>query len=217
MSAPCVTCGIRPRKSGRSQCGHCSWLAEDSGKARIRRREYKRRIRRLSGAESRDAIHVRAKQRSAEREARRVRVALANAPERKPWLRYPRESAARYQSRYDHDPAFAAAERIRTTIRRFTHPESAAKVERGKHWRTAAARSDGSVTRTVVRRLLHDRSCYLCGTELTAANRTIDHRIALARGGDHTAGNLAACCRICKRGKDAGARAAGPPARRPTG
>ncbi|MBN1460596.1 MAG: hypothetical protein JXA57_13765 [Armatimonadetes bacterium] len=201
MSELCITCGVRPRKKGHRQCGHCAWRSEDPEKARIRRREYKRRLRRAQGAEPMEVKRERAAKRRAEREAKRAERLRANRPERKPWLRYPDGSAARYRSRYKHDPAFAQRERERAIVYRFTHPEIAVKSDPGNHWRLAAARADGSVTETVVRALLTASSCYLCGVELTPENRSIDHRVALILGGNHSAANLAACCMPCNREK----------------
>lgn len=144
---------------------------------------------------------ARAAQRRAEAEAKRKERALANSPERKPWLQYPEGSAERYRCRYQTDPAFAKRERERAIVFRFTHPDLAVKSDRGNHWQLAAANADGSVTSTVVRRLLRTKRCYLCGIELTPDNRSIDHRVALTLGGAHTAENLAACCLPCNREK----------------
>ena len=203
MSELCITCGTRPRKRGRRKCGHCAWRAEDREKARKRRREYRRRVRRAAGVEPIEVIRERAARRKAEREARKAERAKEQAKEReaKPWLAYPAGSAERFRSRYHNDPAFAQSERERAIIFRFTNPQIAVKSDPGNHWQLAANRSDGSVTTEVVRNLLRQKSCYLCGTELTQANRSIDHRIALILGGPHTADNLAACCLPCNRKK----------------
>lgn len=205
MSELCITCGKRPRKKGRRQCGHCAWRAEDPDKARVRRREYKRRLRRAQGAEPMEVKRERAAKRRAEREARRAEWLRANSPKRKPWLQFP-DVATRYRCRYRNDPEFAQQERDRAIVYRYTHPEIAAKSDSGVRWQLAAERSDGSVTRRVVRELLAAERCYLCGVELTPANRSIDHRVALSRGGDHTADNLAACCIACNRRKAADER-----------
>ena len=203
MSELCITCGVRPRKKGRRQCGRCAWRSEDPEKARIRRREYKRRHRRAQGAEPIEVRRERAAKQRAECEARRAERLLASSLERKPWLQYPSGSAARYRSRYQNDPAFAQRERDRAIVFRFTHPDRAAAAERfGQHWKRAAQTSDGSVTVAVVRRLLTARTCYLCGVELTPANRSIDHIIPISRGGKHLAKNLAPCCQSCNRKKD---------------
>lgn len=201
MTKLCITCGERPRKSGRRQCGHCAWRSEDPDKAQIRRREYKRRLRRAQGAEPIEAIRERATKKRAEAEAKRAERRVANSLERKPWLQFPVDSAARYRCRYQNDPAFAQRERDRAIVFRFTNPDLAVKSDRGNHWQLAAASADGSVTKAVVRKLLRTKRCYLCGIELTPANRSIDHRIALTLGGAHAAENLAACCLPCNREK----------------
>jgi len=208
MSKLCITCGKNPRKKGRRQCGPCAYRSEDQEKARLRRqrgrvqrREYKRAQRRAAGCELMEVKRKRAAKRRAEQEARRMQRLIENDPALKPWLQYPDGSAARYRSRYHNDPAFAKRERARAIVYRFTHPEIAAKSDRGDHWQLAALRADGSVTEAVVRGLLRAKSCYLCGCELTAVNRSIDHRVALALGGRHSASNLAACCLPCNRKK----------------
>ncbi len=207
MSALCITCGERPRKKGRRQCGPCAYRSEDQDKAQLRRqrgrgqrREYKRAQRQAAGCESMEMIRARAAQKQAEREAKRTQRKASTLASR-PWLQYPHHSAAMYRSRYQNDPEFAQRERERAIVFRFTHPEIAAKSDRGRHWQLAASRADGSVTEGVVRNLLHARSCYLCGVELTPANRSIDHRVALILGGNHSAGNLAPCCMPCNRAK----------------
>lgn len=201
MTKLCVTCGEHPRKSGRRQCGRCAWRSEDPDKARVRRREYKRRLRRAQGAEPMELKAQRAAEKRAETETKRAKRLAANSPERKPWLQFPAGSAARYQCRYQNDPVFAQRERDRAIVFRFSHPEIAAKSDRGNHWQLAASRADGSVTKAVVRKLLRAKQCYLCGVELTPDNRSIDHRVALSLGGPHTAENLAACCLPCNRMK----------------
>lgn len=201
MTELCITCGTNPRKKGRRQCGRCAWRSEDPDKARVRRREFKRRLRRTQGAEPRELKAQRAAEKRAEAEAKRAERLAANSPERKPWLQYPDGSAERYRCRYQSDPAFAKRERERAIVFRFTHPDLAVKSDRGNHWELAAARADGSVTKAVVRTLLRTKRCYLCEVELTPDNRSIDHRLALTLGGAHTAENLAACCLPCNREK----------------
>ena len=207
MSALCITCGERPRKKGRRLCGPCAYRSEDQEKARLRRqrgraqrREYKRAQRRAAGCELMEVKRARAAQRRAEAEAKRAERLAANSLELKPWLAYP-GGAVRYRWRYQNDPEFAQRERERVLVFRYTHPDIAANSDSGNRWRLAAARADGSVTEDVVRKLLHTKRCYLCGTELTPANRSIDHRVALIVGGNHSAGNLAACCMPCNREK----------------
>jgi hypothetical protein len=54
--ALCETCGERPRKHHRRTCGRCTMLAEhrDPEHERARRTDYKRRVRRMQGAATRD-------------------------------------------------------------------------------------------------------------------------------------------------------------------
>lgn len=200
MTKICITCGERPRKSGRRQCGHCAWRSEDTDKARVRRREYKRRLRRSQGAEPIEAIRERAAEKCAMVKAKRAEKKAVTRKAR-PWLVFPAGSAARFRCRYKHDPAFAQRERDRAIVFRFTNPDIAVKSDPGQHWQLAASRADGSVTKSVVRKLLRAKRCYICGVELTPDNRSIDHRIALILGGTHTAENLAPCCRPCNRKK----------------
>jgi hypothetical protein len=207
VSVLCITCGERPRKAGRRQCGPCAWHSEDPEKVRARRErsrpqrtEYKRRVRRAAGCELMEAKRARAAQRRAEVEAMRAERLAVNSLDRKPWLAFP-TGAERFRWRYQNDPDFAQRERERAIVFRFTHPDLAVKGDPGNHWRLAAARADGSVTEDVVRDLLAAKSCYLCGVELTPANRSIDHRVALILGGNHSASNLAACCLPCNREK----------------
>ncbi len=39
--------------------------------------------------------------------------------------------------------------------------------------------------------------CYYCGNKTPARDLTMDHIVPLARGGESSKGNLAACCKEC--------------------
>ena len=64
---------------------------------------------------------------------------------------------------------------------------------------------------------LHGYRCVYCGEEQDAAELTVDHVEPRVKGGDHSRGNLVACCRACnaeKGGKAAWAFLATRPALR---
>jgi 5-methylcytosine-specific restriction endonuclease McrA len=46
-----------------------------------------------------------------------------------------------------------------------------------------------------------DWSCFYCGVKLNDSNRSIDHFVALAKGGDHAVHNLVSCCISCNLSK----------------
>lgn len=43
--------------------------------------------------------------------------------------------------------------------------------------------------------------CGYCGEDLNERNLTIDHKVPRCHGGDHSLGNLIACCRWCNTSK----------------
>jgi 5-methylcytosine-specific restriction endonuclease McrA len=47
----------------------------------------------------------------------------------------------------------------------------------------------------------HRFSCFYCGTKLQPANRTLDHKIPLSRGGRNTINNVVPACRPCNQRK----------------
>lgn len=67
--------------------------------------------------------------------------------------------------------------------------------------RRAGAR--GEIAPDQWRRLLkrHGFRCFYCGTKLLPANRTIDHKIPLSRGGANTINNVVPACRPCNQRK----------------
>lgn len=44
---------------------------------------------------------------------------------------------------------------------------------------------------------LHERRCVYCGEQFEDEDLTIDHVQPRMKGGDHSRGNLVACCRAC--------------------
>jgi len=60
-------------------------------------------------------------------------------------------------------------------------------------------RSRGADLRIVdLRRVLGEpRTCYLCGDELGWPDATVDHILAVSRGGEHAVGNLDWVHRLC--------------------
>lgn len=47
----------------------------------------------------------------------------------------------------------------------------------------------------------HSQRCVYCGGQFDDADLTVDHVQPRARGGDHSEGNLVACCRRCNAQK----------------
>ena len=47
----------------------------------------------------------------------------------------------------------------------------------------------------------HDYRCVYCGEQFEAADLTVDHVQPRVKGGDHSRGNLVACCRKCNTAK----------------
>lgn len=47
----------------------------------------------------------------------------------------------------------------------------------------------------------HENRCVYCGEQYDAAELTVDHVQPRVKGGDHSEGNLVACCRRCNAEK----------------
>jgi 5-methylcytosine-specific restriction endonuclease McrA len=121
------------------------------------------------------------------------------------------------------DPVYLEAlkERSRLSSKKYrmTHPDRAAEWERqGKgRWARAAKSADGSVTSELIDELLSTPICPYCCELMTQDSTTLDHIVPIAKGGTHTADNLAAVCRRCNQAKHASSllgymvRLAGPP------
>lgn len=80
------------------------------------------------------------------------------------------------------------------------------RVERIVQQRNIQARragAKGQITPDQWRRLLkrHNFRCFYCGIKLTTANRTLDHKIPLSRGGTNTIRNVVPACRPCNNRK----------------
>jgi 5-methylcytosine-specific restriction endonuclease McrA len=81
-------------------------------------------------------------------------------------------------------------------------PSRKGRNEASRERRTRiAAGSDGTVTRAVLRALYAARCCAYCRRTIPRRERTIDHKVPLARGGRHTARNLVMACRACNSSK----------------
>lgn len=76
----------------------------------------------------------------------------------------------------------------------------ALKAARQRRARIAAS-SDGTVTRALLRALYASERCFYCDRRVARRQRTIDHKVPLARGGRHSAGNLVMACRACNASK----------------
>ncbi len=48
---------------------------------------------------------------------------------------------------------------------------------------------------------LHDYRCVYCGERLDPSDLTVDHVQPRVKGGDHSRGNLVACCKRCNTEK----------------
>jgi 5-methylcytosine-specific restriction endonuclease McrA len=47
----------------------------------------------------------------------------------------------------------------------------------------------------------HNFLCFYCGAKLRPANRTLDHKLPLSRGGTNTIDNVVPACRPCNQRK----------------
>ena len=67
-----------------------------------------------------------------------------------------------------------------------------------------ALQSDGTLTPAAVQQLFASATtCPYCGQNFERRDKTLDHVIALARGGKHSVRNALICCRSCNARKQA--------------
>jgi hypothetical protein len=102
---------------------------------------------------------------------------------------------------------------MRAYMRRRRAREPGYAAEMRRRWRAAnpakyaaaKARERGATVIDLVEPLdifrRDDWTCYLCGGKVTAADASLDHIVPIARGGQHTADNLACTHRECNYAK----------------
>lgn len=94
--------------------------------------------------------------------------------------------------------------RLFTAAYRARHPErhkAAHRVRMFEYRTRKKVTADGSVTDDLLKALYGQEKCHYCSELTPRGKRTIDHRIALANEGTHTAGNLVMACWTCNCSK----------------
>jgi 5-methylcytosine-specific restriction endonuclease McrA len=78
-----------------------------------------------------------------------------------------------------------------------------ARIVSQRNIQARRAGAKGQITPEQWRRLLrrHHFLCFYCGEKLVPANRTLDHKIPLSRGGANTIDNVVPACRPCNQRK----------------
>lgn len=61
--------------------------------------------------------------------------------------------------------------------------------------------ADGSVTDKFLEELFKQTHCFYCAEEVVKNKKTVDHRVALSKGGTHTSDNLVMACWSCNSSK----------------
>lgn len=107
----------------------------------------------------------------------------------RPWRMPGLTDAERYRLRYMLDAAFYAREYARLQAKKRRH-------------RQEIASAPGGLTDSRMRRI-RERSalCAYCRCRLTPTNRSVDHVVALSKGGTHDESNVVACCIPCNSAK----------------
>lgn len=132
------------------------------------------------------------------RKERRLKLEQQKARRRRYYWKNKDRINEKRRTRWAQDPGlFRAREKQRYRKHR---------VERIVQQRNTQARragAKGQVTPDQWRRLLkrHNFRCFYCEIKLTPANRTLDHKIPLSRGGANTIRNVVPACRPCNNRK----------------
>jgi len=130
-----------------------------------------------------------------EREYQRLRVRinyLENADER-------RRKAREASKRKHRDPAH------REKLREKWRAQSLCPIRQSKKRAKRLLRMADSFVENVDIRVIHARTgrCYLCEKALSLADATLDHKVPLSRGGDHSYENCDVACGVCNSRKGA--------------
>jgi 5-methylcytosine-specific restriction endonuclease McrA len=77
------------------------------------------------------------------------------------------------------------------------------RIVQQRNTQARRARAAGEILPDQWRRLLrrHKFRCFYCGAKLFPANRTLDHKIPICRGGSNTIRNVVPACRPCNNRK----------------
>jgi 5-methylcytosine-specific restriction endonuclease McrA len=114
------------------------------------------------------------------------------------------EVAAVARLKYQRDPMYRQRQRDKSTIRKITNPEEAARYGDRRKVR-AAQQSDGTLTGQAVRSLFgqaYGKPCPYCGKAIDKTNPpALDHLDPLSRDGLHSITNVAVVCRVCNKKK----------------
>lgn len=220
LEKPCVGCGLvkpltlYPRAvagiDGReATCSACKSKRRDPERKRASQSRWSRT---QSGRESR--ARYRESHAAAIAERKRGRDRRAEYARRKWPTLSPEERARRLEARRDASAKRRAVRamlrvlRARAKALRKTDPSLLEQA----HWRRSQTQKVKKLRRKgrearpipgwVIAAIHAERcTCPYCGDALTRANRTLDHMDPLARGGEHDASNLVACCRSCNSRK----------------
>lgn len=109
-----------------------------------------------------------------------------------PWLNPRLSQADKWRIRYWTDPAFRARELEKVQTLKAAR---AVRIE---------ARSDGTLTGEVIVALYGAaRVCPYCDKPMRSPQKSLDHVVALSKGGMHSITNVVVCCKTCNTRKAA--------------
>jgi HNH endonuclease len=162
------------------------------------REEYNARSRAHYAANREERLAWQREYRAANPEQRKATLERYRAAHREELLAYGREHARAFRA---ENP-----ERARAVGRAYRAADSGYAMGRATVSRTAArnrgAVIDPELTSAILAQLLRDRQgCESCAGSIALHERKIDHRIAIAFGGEHSEGNINILCEPCHQVK----------------
>jgi 5-methylcytosine-specific restriction endonuclease McrA len=105
----------------------------------------------------------------------------------KPWLNPRLTRYGKMKEKMKADERIAAKEKARLRIKKITRKKR------------IVVENDGTVTNDIA---LTAKRCIYCGKKFSDTDKpTIDHMLPLSKGGIHSIGNIAVCCRSCNSKK----------------
>lgn len=173
-----------------------SWRRKNPDKVRAQQRVWYRRFGKTWYRKNRAKLRLR--WRKYYRKERRLKLEQQKARRRRYYWKNRERILEKRRRLWAHNPdLFRARERKRYRRHRIRRIVSQRNIQA----RRAGAK--GQITPQEWRRLLkrHKFRCFYCRVRLLPANRTLDHKIPLSRGGTNTIGKVVPACRPCNNRK----------------
>lgn len=173
-----------------------AWRLANLNKARAQNQRWYRRFGKAWYRKNRAKRRLRSKKYY--RKERRLRISQQRARRRRYyWKNRDRINSTRRKRRVANLDHFRERDRKRYSEHRLK------RIVQQRNTQARRAGAPGEITPDQWRRLLraYKFRCFYCGAKLLPANRTLDHKLPISRGGSNTIDNVVPACRPCNNRK----------------